>query len=250
MRRGVRGLLLMALLGGGAAPALVAQWPNGLHIDQTPHNLTFPASSVDPEMAGRIRNLGEICVYCHAPHGGPQWVVGPGKPLWNRPRPTSAYQMPQHSSQRMAQDPSPSDKSRTCLSCHDGSIGLDAVINLPNSYAGPSPANSTIDECEGCHSGGNPPKGIDWEGVWFRPDMRKQHPISVLYDPSLRPGQFQPAVGGTVGGLPLFNGKVECPTCHEPHSEQHKFFLRQSNVGQALCLTCHVSVPSAPVHEP
>jgi predicted CXXCH cytochrome family protein len=149
----------------------------------------------------------------------------------------------------MVQDPSPSDRSRTCLSCHDGSIGLDDVVNLPNTYTGPSPVRETIDDCEGCHSGGNPAGGIDWEGVWFNPDMRDQHPISVLYDPTLRPGEFLPPIGGSVGGLPLFNGKVECPSCHEPHSQQNRYFLRQNNAGQALCLSCHVTVPSEPVHQ-
>lgn len=233
-----------------AAPVASAQWPNGASVDQTPHNLTRPAANTDPEMVGRIRDFGEVCAYCHSPHGGPAWLAGPGQPIWNRPRPTSSYRMPNHSAQRMIQDPSPSDRSRTCLSCHDGSIGLDEVVNLPNSYTGPPPARSPIDDCEGCHSGGNPAAGLDWEGVWFNPDMRKQHPMSVLYDPSLRPGEFLPAIGGAVGGLPLFGGKVECPTCHEPHSEQHKFFLRQSNAGQGLCLSCHVTVPSSPVHEP
>lgn len=247
---GGRALALLCAAGLLAAGPAVAQWPLGTSVDQTPHNLTRPATNTAPEMQGRIRDYGEVCVYCHTPHGAPDWTVGPGKPLWNRPRPNAAYRMPQHSAQQMLQDPSPSDRSRTCLSCHGGTVGLDAVINLPNSYTGSPPADHMIDECEGCHSGGNPAGGIDWEGVWFRDDMRKQHPFSVLYDPSRRPGEFLPAIGNSVGGLPLFAGKVECPTCHEPHSQQFRYFLRQSNAGNALCLVCHVSVPSSPVHEP
>jgi len=227
-----------------------AQWPNGITVDQTPHNLIRPASSTDPDMVGRIRNFGEVCVYCHASHGGPNWQAAPRAPLFNRNRPNASYRMPQHSNQAMIQDPAPSDKSRLCLSCHGGTIGLDDITNLPNSYAGPPPANSTIDDCEGCHSGGNPAGGIDWEGVWFRPDMRKQHPFSVLYDPSRRPGEFKAATGSAVNGLPLYQGKVECGTCHEPHSQQFRFFLRGSNAGNALCLRCHNSVPPDPVHQP
>jgi len=156
--------------------------------------------------------------------------------------------MPDHNAMRMVQDPSPSDRSRLCLSCHDGTIGLDAVTNRPNSYTGPAPANHTIDECEGCHSGGNPAGGLNWEGVWFRPDMRDQHPFSIVYDPTRRPGEFRSAIGGSVGGLPLFQGKVECATCHEPHSQQNRYFLRLPNVGGSLCLACHVSQPADPVH--
>lgn len=240
-----RGTLL--LLGLAATPAR-AQWPNGTSVDQTPHNLTRPASSTDSDMRGRIRNYGEVCVYCHTPHEGPAWVGQPRAPLVNRQRPNPSYRMPQHSNQQMPQDPSPTDRSRICLSCHDGSVGLDVVTNRPNTYTGSAPANHRIDECESCHSGGSPAGGIDWEGVWFNPDMRKQHPFSVVYDPSRRPGQFRAAVGGSVGGLPLINGKVECATCHEPHSQRYRYFLRLPNVGNSLCLVCHTSQPADPVH--
>ncbi len=247
----------MGRLGSAAIAAVVlltaarparAQWPNGITVDQTPHNLTRPASNTTPDMVGRIRNYNEVCVYCHTPHEGPNWVGLPRAPLVNRPRPNPSYRMPQFSAQRMVQDPSPSERSRVCLSCHDGSVGLDVVTNRPNTYTGPAPANHFIDECEGCHSGGNPDGGIDWEGVWLRPDMRNQHPFSVLYDPTRRPGQFRAAVGGSVGGLPLIAGKVECATCHEPHSERYRYFLRLPNTGGSFCLVCHVTQPSSPVH--
>ena len=239
--------VLAGLLLRPPAPA-AGQWPNGLTVEQTPHNLTRPAASTNPEMAGRIRNYGETCVYCHTSHGGPAWVAAPRPPLFNRTRPNAAYRMPEFSAQLMAQDPAPSDRSRLCLSCHGGTAGLDAVTNLPNGYSGPGPANSLIDECEGCHSGGSPAGGIDWEGVWFREDMRKQHPISVLYDPARRPGAFKAASGGAVSGLPLWNGKVECSTCHEPHSQRYRYFLRAPNAGGSFCLLCHNTPPSDVVH--
>lgn len=246
-RPGVRilGLCLAGCMGAGS---LAAQWPNGTTVDQTPHNLTRPAASTNPDMVGLIRNYGEVCVYCHTPHEGPNWLGSPRAPLFNRPRPAASYRMPEFDTQQMVQDPSPAERSRLCLSCHDGTVGLDMVTNRPNSYTGPGPANHFIDECEGCHSGGNPDGGLDWEGVWLDPDMRRQHPFSVLYDPARRPGQFQLPVGGTVGGLPLYDGKVECVTCHEPHSQQFRYFLRRSNAGNSLCLVCHTSQPTEPVH--
>ena len=224
------------------------QWPNGSTVDQTPHNLTVPASVTNPDMAGRVRNYGDICAYCHTPHGGPSWQGSPRLPLWNRDRPDGAYRMPLWDIDRMIQDATPSDRSRICLSCHQGTIGLDMITNLPNTYTGPSAANQTIDTCEDCHSGGSPAGGISWEGVWFPEDLRKQHPFSVLYDPNRRPGAFKAASGGKVSGLPLWNGKVECQTCHEPHSEQNRYFLRQPNVNGSFCLLCHNYQPSAVVH--
>lgn len=243
----VAGVTAVLLLGVTVSPA-PGQWPNGTTVDQTPHNLTRPASNTNPDMVGRIRNYGEVCTYCHTPHGGPGWLGAPRSPLYNRDRPNASYQMPQFDTQRMIQDPAPSDRSRLCLSCHGGTAGLDAITNRPNTYSGPSAANQTIDTCEDCHRGGNPAGGIDWEGVWFRSDMRKQHPFSVLYDPSRRPGEFKAASGAAVNGLPLWNGKVECATCHEPHSQRNRYFLRQPNVSGSFCLLCHNTTPSAVVH--
>lgn len=244
--RVVAGLLVG--LGCFLPPPVSAQWPNGTTVEQTPHNLTRPAASTSPDMAGRIRNYGEVCVYCHTPHAAAAWQGTPADPLFNRPRPNASYRMPEFSAQRMPQDLTPSERARRCLSCHDGTIGLDVALNRPNTYTGPGPANSSIEDCEGCHSGGSPDGGLDWEGVWFRPDMRKQHPFSVVYDATARPTEFLPSIGGSVNGLPLFSGRVECQTCHEPHSQQFKFFLRRSNVGQNLCLSCHTRVPTEPVH--
>jgi len=37
----------------------------------------------------------------------------------------------------------------------------------------------------------------------------------------------------------LFAGKVECPTCHAVHDPGIQPFMRTSNAGSQLCLTCH-----------
>ena len=179
------------------------QWPNGVSVSDTPHNLVVPASNTTPEMNGRIRNYGEVCAYCHTPHEGAGWLGAPRSPLWNRPRPTASYRMPAFNEMRMLQDASPSDRARLCLSCHGGTVGLDAITNRPNTYTGPGPANSMIDDCEGCHSGGNPAAGLVVDGGEISPD---QHlPIGRLHcqgmDSRASPTQsvqevgIQPAVG-------------------------------------------------------
>ncbi|MBI3593131.1 MAG: hypothetical protein HY099_06610 [Nitrospirae bacterium] len=38
----------------------------------------------------------------------------------------------------------------------------------------------------------------------------------------------------------MFSGRVECPSCHDPHDPSRNTFLRKSNAGSALCLTCHI----------
>ncbi len=95
--------------------------------------------------------------------------------------------------------------SKVCLSCHDGTIGSDQAINLGGQAA------NTI--------------AID-------PD--RSHPVSVDYSVSFsrkRGGLRHPS---TLDGVRLYDGKVECATCHDIHASSR---LRASK--RALCTSCH-----------
>ena len=228
-------LILLTVFCLRSATSAHAQWPTGVTVEHTFHNLTVPASNRSSDMAGLITNYNEVCVYCHAPHGGRT-----DRPLWNRPIPRGPYRMYDEDLDMIA-DAQPTGNSLSCLSCHDGTIGLDEIINPPNAHTGPGAAATSIEECDGCHSGGNPKGGLDFEGVWMRPDkLRDQHPISILYDPSRDPS-FRTAAEIEAAGLKLFDGKVQCMTCHEPHSQRFRPFLRVNNTGQSLCQVCHRS---------
>ena len=229
-------VLVAAVVLVGFVTAVRAEWPTGTTVPETFHNLTHPAQ-ISP-MSGMITNYGQVCVYCHAPHGG-----GGERPLWNRRLPNGPYRMYEGSLDMIA-DPQPTGVSRLCLSCHDGTIGLDDIQVAPITHTGPGPRRETIERCTGCHNGGNPAGGLNWEHVWFRPDdMRKQHPISIQYDAS-RDAGFNPASAVTAAGLVLENGKVQCATCHEPHTERYRPFLRIPNTNRSLCLVCHRTQPS------
>lgn len=216
--------------------AVRAEWPTGSTVPETFHNLTHPAR-ISP-MSGMIADYGQVCVYCHTPHGS-----GGNRPLWNRRLPSGPYRMYEGPLSMLA-DSQPTGVSRLCLSCHDGTVGLDEVLVRPVGYSGPGPRRETIERCTSCHNGGNPAGGISWENVWFRPDdLRNQHPISVVYDAS-RDAGFHPASAVLAAGLVLEDGRVQCATCHEPHSERYKPFLRIPNTNRSLCLVCHRTLPS------
>ena len=218
------------------APPVRGDWPNGSTVLETFHNLTHPAA-ISP-MSSMIGNYGQACAYCHGPHG-----TGGDRPLWNRRLPSGPYRMYEGPLDMLA-DPQPTGVSRLCLSCHDGTIGLDDVLVAPAGFARAGPFRETIERCTGCHNGGNPAGGFDFERVWFRPDdLRKQHPISLLYDASRDPG-FNPASSVVAAGLVLENGRVQCATCHEPHTARYRPFLRMPNANRSLCLVCHRTPPS------
>ena len=76
----------------------------------------------------------EVCIFCHTPHGANPDVTGQ-VPLWNRLVRDDSYQpYTAPNMEGSGTDPGvPKGVSLGCLSCHDGTIALDALINLPGS---------------------------------------------------------------------------------------------------------------------
>lgn len=101
------------------------------NVRETKHNL---AANTDIVSTGTT----EVCVFCHTPHGGRTDVAGGGAPLWNRALPSGAgyetYTSPNFDNdQGGGTNNGPKGVSLACLSCHDGTIALDALINAPGS---------------------------------------------------------------------------------------------------------------------
>ena len=146
----------------------------------------------------------------------------------------------------------PNALSLACLSCHDdGLIGggssqgavyngdQHAVLNPPNRSTAFNP------NCDGCHH-------MVWDGFSFNvvladwwqigPDLRNDHPVSFDYaSAQALDAELKVAPLGADGwtDLRLFDGKVECPTCHNAHDSTYVPFLRKSNNSSQLCYTCH-----------
>ncbi|MFQ5537286.1 MAG: cytochrome c3 family protein [Gemmatimonadota bacterium] len=204
-------------------------------IKDTKHN--FSASSGRnasfTDLSLDVADYGEICVYCHTPHGGQI-----NAPLWNRQFTTSTFTMYNDASGGssdldMTFATQPTGVSLACLSCHDGTIGIDVIINKPNGSSATS-IGSTLQDIYG----GVDPDSLKILGT----DLRNDHPISMVYDPT-KDGQFSSVASVTGAGLKLFNDAagtnvVQCATCHNPHTK-NPTFLRIANTGSALCLTCH-----------
>lgn len=217
--------LLLVVTSGAAAQTF-----DGTVVANTLHNLRQSTGSPMP-----VADLGEICVYCHTPHGGTTTA-----PLWNRTDPTGPYTMYFSTTIDMPIGGAPTGTSLACLSCHDGTIGVDEVINYPLAFDPADAVGGTITNCAGCHQGSNPPGGFDFSNTLMGTDLSDDHPISLTYTPSADPGKFQPAGSVEGAGLPLPDGEVQCASCHNPHSAQWRPFLRMDNADSAMCLTCHI----------
>ena len=94
---------------------------------------------IGPDGAGLSLNQ-EVCIFCHTPHAGLADVKGAAgaAPLWNHRLPTDTAFTPYSSQNFDAMDSlatpgRPKGVSLACLSCHDGAIAFDALINATGS---------------------------------------------------------------------------------------------------------------------
>ena len=213
-------MLPVALLGALASPGgLAAQ------IVSSAHNLSVTGG-------GSINSAEEqICVFCHTPHGGDVDQT----PLWNRSIENPSYQ-PYDGTSLQASVGQPSADSKLCLSCHDGTIAIGAVLNIGGQ-------GDTI-SMSGAGPGGTMPSG----GTLIGTSLREDHPVSFVYDQTLVTSDGELADPATLtgevrlkSGLTAAEDNVQCTTCHDPHSTANPKFLRYPPTGQGdnLCLQCH-----------
>jgi len=220
------GLAVIAMAG-----AAMAQTDD---VSATKHNLSTSGTGAVHVSAGG--GTDEVCVFCHTPHAASTTA----KPLWNREDSAAAYQMYNNawsSTIDMTVAGSPQGVSLACLSCHDGTVALDAFQNAPG--AGGGGAGSEGYTFTGADPGNLFPAA---SFAMLGPDLRNDHPISVTYDIVADPS-FNAA--GTFTNVQLANGNVECSSCHNPHDADGPLndtatFLRGDNAGSALCLECHI----------
>ena len=164
---------------------------------------------------------GDKCVACHVPHESNTGV--PVTQLWNHEVTTASFQL-YASGTLNAKPGEPSRVSKLCLSCHDGTVAIDSFGSMPDGtqfMSGTALLGTRLDD---------------------------DHPISFVYDTALvnlDGGLHDPTIrtsglGGSIDADMLFDGRVECTSCHDPHGLSGvPKLLRISNEGSALCLVCH-----------
>lgn len=189
----------------------------------------------------------QVCIFCHTPHSANNTLGTIAAPLWNRFVDTTKVYLVYTSPSMVTTPGRPSTTiSAVCLGCHDGTVGSAtvyatsgddkmALINAPGLHD-----TSTQEKCTACHSSQYGP--VTAPDLKFGLDLTNMHPIAVSYPTSAQSSEFHqppdPAKGWP--DVRLFNGRVECPSCHQPHDPAIVPFLAKSNAGSALCLTCHI----------
>lgn len=164
---------------------------------------------------GDVKALTEnrVCIFCHTPHN-----ATPLTPLWNRLIDEGTnYQLYESSTLDVTLN-QPTGPSRLCLSCHDGTIGIGAVLSV---------------------SGGiDMTGGLSGRSTLLGVDLRDDHPFSFSYNDAL---PFDPELHANLPDdlLVYPGGVIHCTTCHDAHDNSYGQFLAVDNKRSALCTRCH-----------
>ncbi len=260
--------VVFALIAAATLTATAAMAATG--VANTKHNLAIGGPS-NVFSAAPASGLTQVCIFCHTPHN-----AGQNKLLWNKANNSNINFRLYTSSatltntvKKFSSLPAGSP-SLLCLGCHDGKTAMNILHNTTNGVdpvaAGAIgyPAGSRLipkqngqavpvvmpDPVTDMFTGQTAPAmNIGGPNGSAGDNLTDDHPIGFSYSNAYTDK-------GVGKGLHDWNGmdskvrffgaskRVECSTCHDPHIDpvaypNQKPFLVKSNVGSALCLTCH-----------
>lgn len=177
----------------------------------------------------KTTDTSEICVFCHTPHNSV-----PAQGMWNKQIPGDIYNV--YASQTIvAAVGQPTGSSKLCLSCHDGTIAVGSLLNLPGPV---SPMAGTLNVT----GPGITPQGTisTTSASYIGTDLTNDHPISFNYSLSY-PTNVEIKSSSTFPAQVKLDSanKLQCTTCHDPHGTNYPKFMVASLDNGNLCTTCH-----------
>lgn len=231
----------------------------------TKHDLS--SSGTGTIKATAASGVTQKCVFCHTPHSSSK-----AGPLWNHSLSNATYVVKSQPSGfygdpwRVSLAGQPDGSSRLCLGCHDGTVALGLLVNMP----GPAMAG-TVAMTGVTAEGWMPSAASGYIGT----DLTGKHMISIEYDtglanavqakcgidvtypikdpvtiPSNDPVKLY-ATNHNNGLTPDTPGSasarlgVQCRSCHDPHDNTNGKFLAKGTPADwtPLCDTCHQLCP-------
>lgn len=201
-------------------------------------------------------NQDQLCVWCHTPHA----AFNTDGPLWNKSTTNAAFTTYPTTVGGSARATSIGTKSKICLTCHDGTLAINIVINAPGS-GGVVATGAQFGLWQGLNTATNALMGgVPTNVANVSTDLSNDHPISIVYSTPTtntadNPGSLRTTgyvLAGTTTWVPrqgtvsgakiegLLDGNdIQCVSCHDPHTDANATFLRATTTGSRICITCH-----------
>ena len=189
-------------------------------------------------VAGETR----VCAFCHTPHHATVDGTVDYLPLWSRDLPATTYDSYESATFDAGADnlvlvgDNLVGPSRLCMSCHDGSVAIDAYYGRPGDASGVM--------IDGDEYG-------DW-GIGQVAGLSNDHPIGFDYetvaaaDAEIISSPTFAASSVAVADVLYFDAfmgenMMTCSTCHDVHNTANaeEYFLYGAQADSAICLTCH-----------
>lgn len=212
-------VVAIALMGATAAMANIAG---------SKHDLTTAGNQTVRATASTISN----CQFCHTPHRGDTSVVG--APLWNKSMSAQSYSTYGVAGVTLGGTAvgTPGANSKTCLSCHDGSLSIGNVI---------VGGNQTItDVANRVTAGILTANNINTIGAGN--NLANDHPIGIIVLANPTQAGLDTLANMRLASFKFYGAglnQMECATCHDPHLTSYTTFLRRNS--NVLCSACHIN---------
>jgi hypothetical protein len=241
--------LNLLMIGAALALPTLSEAATSIGVEGSPHDFSTNTAYT----VWNTRN--GVCSPCHAAHNtDPSQII----PLWTHQTSSGPFTMYSSPTLQAGMPAAPTGVSLACLSCHDGTLGINAPIG---------------------GLGTNTAYYID-PNFKIGPDLHTTHPISFTYDPGLAAldgGIENPvtyAIGNAKGGLTintapvpatwagtslsgktidqalLVNHQMQCSSCHDAHkmigsAPSSGIMIKISGTdstgrGSLICRTCHI----------
>jgi predicted CXXCH cytochrome family protein len=173
---------------------------------------------------------GRICIACHAPHKADRTVID--APLWSHRTSTQSYTLYSSATMNATGMGQPNGLSKLCMSCHDGTVAVDSFGGATGTTMIPADKNL------GTSLADDHPIGFTYNTALATAD-------GSLYDPASKVvtiGSGAQTKTGTIAATMLYNGRMECSSCHDVHNTftvGTSNLVKMSSAGSAMCLACH-----------
>lgn len=196
-----------------------------------------------------------LCGYCHAAHIN---VTGIAQPLWIRASVVGrdfggVYQNPNSLDANVEAIGTSDNYSSFCMSCHDGSALFTKSAYTEEKRPFVSGANqAAIDAKWAPYEGLTVPAAANMKNGEF--NLEHVHPVNFDYaaavalDPQglygaatatyVWSGPNSTAPGSPTTSVRLFDGYMQCSSCHNPHMNSGIGLVYSSSYGK-LCVSCH-----------